>query len=120
VQRGELEDLFFECVENVRREILRRRFKANSATKEVKLEQFLEADRRKVLELLASDERILQLVHSRIFPSDKPVLVGFSPSKKHGAHSQAKKMKTGESLISLSKGRRPSTALSNYMKKLED
>mmetsp|Transcript_27163 Transcript_27163/g.48747 ORF Transcript_27163/g.48747 Transcript_27163/m.48747 type:complete len:348 (-) Transcript_27163:633-1676(-) len=121
LERGELEEFFLECVENVRKEVLRRRLKSNPSTSEVKLEQFTETDKRKVLELLVADERVLLLVHERIFPTVKPVQPAFTPSKilPSRSYSHLSRQSHGHGLSShklsspfftVQKSQRPSTA----------
>lgn len=123
LERGELEEFFLECVENVRKDVLRRRLRVNPATNEVKLEQFTETDKRRVLELLVADERVLLLVHDRIFPSSRPTQPAFTPSKMLPSRSYSHLSRQGQGLsgLKLSKGhsgdqlftvrnRRPSTA----------
>lgn len=124
IERGELEDFFLECIENVRKEVIRRRLKATQKACEVSLQQFTETDQRRVLELLVSDERLLLLVHDRIFPSTKPPQTAFTPSKILNSRSYSHLSrqsnglsghKLGESyaaspFFTVQKSQRPSTA----------
>lgn len=83
LDKGEIEDLFMQCIEEVKQEILARRAKAlqfshrspvrraKSDAAEVRLEQFTEADKRKVVELLVSKEEVLTFLYSKLFPEKK-------------------------------------------------
>lgn len=97
LEKGELEDFFLMCVEEVRKEILARRMKsaqllsrnpskimtrASSArhfpkaavpesVEDIKLEMFTEGDKRKVIELLVSNEQVLLFLHNSLFPQKK-------------------------------------------------
>jgi superfamily I DNA and/or RNA helicase len=124
LERGELEEFFLDCIENVRKDVLRRRLKANPSTREVKLEQFTESDKRKVIELLVSDERVLLMVHDRIFPTSKPSSAAFTPSKmlpsrsyshltrqSHGLSThKLSEVYAGSPFFTVQRSQRPSTA----------
>jgi len=77
VQKSDLEGLFLECVEEVRKEVLRRRAKSllqqkfprksGSAQRERK-DLFTPSDKRKILELLISNEQVLVHLYEKLFP----------------------------------------------------
>jgi len=97
LEKGELEDFFLQCIEEVRKEILTRRMKSaqllsRNASKvmtrassarhfpkaavpesadDIKLELFTESDKRKVIELLVSNEQVLLFLHQSLFPQKK-------------------------------------------------
>ena len=86
-RRNELEELFLKCVDETRRDIERRRavtFARNtnlnstlhktsskfddSLESAIKNEQFTAGDKRKVLELLLSNENVLLFLYEKLFP----------------------------------------------------
>lgn len=86
-RRNELEELFLKCVEETRRDIERRRAVTlarnnnlnsvlhktsgkfdDSLETAVKNEQFTAGDKRKVLELLLSNENVLLFLYEKLFP----------------------------------------------------
>mmetsp|Transcript_17305 Transcript_17305/g.31176 ORF Transcript_17305/g.31176 Transcript_17305/m.31176 type:complete len:367 (+) Transcript_17305:3808-4908(+) len=82
LDKGEIEDIFMECIEEVKKEIAARKAKTVQFThrsplrkrledQEVKLEQFTDADKRKVIELLVSKEDVLAFLYSKLFPDKK-------------------------------------------------
>lgn len=75
--KSDLENLFLECVEEVRKEISRRKAKnlvEQKYTKRSKTSQREErmvmtpSDKRKILELLISNEQVLILLYEKLFP----------------------------------------------------
>lgn len=97
LEKGELEDFFLQCIEEVRKEILTRRMKSaqllsRNASKvmtrsssarhfpkaavpesadDIKLEMFTDSDKRKVIELLVSNEQVLLFLHQSLFPQKR-------------------------------------------------
>ena len=77
MEKSELEGLFLECVDEVRKEVMRRRaksimktkypLKTQSAVKERK-ETFTPNDKRKILELLIANEQVLVFLYEKLFP----------------------------------------------------
>lgn len=74
-KRNQLEELFLDCVEEVRRDISRRKATSiglhNDLTKTLKKagkEHFTATDKRKVLDLLLSNENVLLFLYEKIFP----------------------------------------------------
>jgi myosin heavy subunit len=76
-QQNELENLFLECVEEVRKEVLARRAQSLAFQKyttkllpfpKEKEQIFTSADKRKVMELLVSNEKVLILLYETLFP----------------------------------------------------
>lgn len=81
-KRNQLEELFLECVEEVRKDIHRRkatsiglhgnlhgnRKKANEEEMVIKKEHFTATDKRKVLDLLLSNENVLLFLYEKLFP----------------------------------------------------
>ncbi|CAG9316374.1 unnamed protein product [Blepharisma stoltei] len=93
LEKGELEDFFIQCIEEVKKEITKRRSlsllharnkmpnttsskslrsaKSIEVSEEIKLDQFKDCDKRKVLEMLVCNEEVLALFHDRIFPQTR-------------------------------------------------
>lgn len=90
LEKGELEDFFIQCIEEVKKDIARRkntnlgksRLPITASSKslrsaksidpeDVKIEHFKDFDKRKVLEKLLSSDEVLALFHERIFPQTK-------------------------------------------------
>ncbi len=94
LEKGEFEDIFIDCVEEVKKDILTRRARAQELSlksskhmtravsekviplrdsQEVKLEHFTDPDRRKVMELFISHEKVLDFLHEKLFqrPDDE-------------------------------------------------
>ena len=89
-QRNELEEFFLQCIEEVRKEIVKRR-SISSAYKTMKrstsqssmrkqqqqsnqvpnpkLEQYTSTDKKKVIELLMSNENVLLFLYEKLFPA---------------------------------------------------
>lgn len=105
-ERSNLQDLFSQCVEDVKKDILRRKERAKRAQSkkmggEVRSEQsiqledreariiqfdnFTSLDRRRVLERLLEQEEVYQLLQDRLFPScaspTSPSLLSKSPKQ---------------------------------------
>ncbi|CAG9328851.1 unnamed protein product [Blepharisma stoltei] len=77
LEKSESESLFLECVEEVRKEVLRRRAKTLLNQKFGKKSKFTErdtkdhftpGDKRKILELLISNEQVLIMLYEKLFP----------------------------------------------------
>ena len=86
LEKGELEDFFIQCIEIVRKEVVRRKqsnkriarsFSSKSLrnqkpkAEEVKLESFTHNDKKKVMELFVSSEEVLSQIQQKIFPPAK-------------------------------------------------
>ena len=87
-KKSELEELFMACIEEVRKDIARRKsvqlardnnlnstLKSKKATKfddtlesAIKNEQFTAGDKRKVIDLLLSNENVLLFLYEKLFP----------------------------------------------------
>jgi len=87
MQRNDLEEFFMECVEEVRKDIVKRR--AHSAANGIaakkhsikngktieedqdgpKLDQYTATDKRRVIELLMSNENVLLFLYEKLFPA---------------------------------------------------
>ncbi|OMJ93675.1 hypothetical protein SteCoe_3376 [Stentor coeruleus] len=77
LEKSELENLFLDCVEEVKKEIGHRRakslrlqkfpLKTRSSPKE-KAEVFSPSDKRKIMELLISNEQVLIMLYEKLFP----------------------------------------------------
>lgn len=76
-EKSEMENLFLDCVEEVKKEIGHRRAKSLRSQKfplksklvsNQKLEMFSAADKRKILELLISNEQVLIMLYEKLFP----------------------------------------------------
>jgi len=91
MQRNELEEFFLQCIEEVRKDIVKRK-SLNQATQKknmlwsasrgslakestddelpnAKLEHFTATDKRKVIELLMSNENVLLFLYEKLFPA---------------------------------------------------
>ena len=86
VERGDLESLFVDCVEEVRRNVIKRRLKAEIIGKKkigkfdensqeakefeerVKLSEFTAHDRNNLLDLFVNNERTLLRIYEILFP----------------------------------------------------
>jgi hypothetical protein len=111
LDKGEIEDLFLECIEEVKQEIAARRVKSlqfshRSPTRtrrleeaEVKLEQFTDADKRRVIEQLVSKEEVLSFLYTRLFPDQQDQ----SPSINQSNISSVPQVTSGPRKISKSK-----------------
>lgn len=73
--KSELEGVFLECVEEVRREVLRRRTQAVMTSKYTTKSTFHEPkssftskDKRRILELLIENEKVLVFLYEKLFP----------------------------------------------------
>jgi RecJ-like exonuclease len=74
-RRNQLEELFLECVEEVRRDISRRKASSiglhgdlTATLKKAGKEHFTATDKRKVLDLLLSNENVLLFLYEKLFP----------------------------------------------------
>lgn len=77
LEKSDSETLFLECVEEVRKEVLRRRAKTllnqkfgkkKVMTERDRKETFTPGDKRKILELLISNEQVLIMLYEKLFP----------------------------------------------------
>lgn len=76
MEKSELEGLFLECVDEVRKEVMRRRAKSIMRTKyplkstgpQKPQDSFTPNDKRKILELLISNEQVLVFLYEKLFP----------------------------------------------------
>jgi hypothetical protein len=87
MQRNELEGFFLECVEEVKKDVIRRRLQsANYSVKkntrgsaktlnndmeeqDPRLDQYTSTDKKKVIELLLSNENVLLFLYEKLFPA---------------------------------------------------
>lgn len=73
LEKGELEDTFLECVEEVKKDIVARKAKSRDSktpkrtNKEAKLEEFRDIDRRKVMELFLSKVKVKEFLYNSMF-----------------------------------------------------
>ena len=75
--KNDLEEFFLQCIEEVRKDIMKRRAITHNqtmkhATKQNKLEEFTSTDKRKVIELLLSNESVLCFLYEKLFPKNRP------------------------------------------------
>lgn len=77
LEKSELENLFLDCVEEVKKEIGHRRAKSlhlqkfplkSKNTPKEKNETFSPGDKRKIMELLISNEQVLIMLYEKLFP----------------------------------------------------
>jgi hypothetical protein len=104
VERNELEDFFLDCVEEVRKDIHRRRttsatysikknLKKSTSTKALdpdtqdnqqpKLEQYTTTDKKRVIELLMSNENVLLFLYEKLFPVVSNTQQNYQSSNNH-------------------------------------
>lgn len=76
-EKGDLEDLFLDCIEEVRKEVINRRekmmiyqkfTKRSGSSSKVRKTEFAPGDKRKILELLVSNEQVLIYLYEKLFP----------------------------------------------------
>ncbi|CAD8198375.1 unnamed protein product [Paramecium octaurelia] len=67
--RSEYEEFFIDCVEQVRKDIMRRRQNAQVDNKFSDFNVFRKEDKFKVLELVLMNEKLLQTLHQKLFPT---------------------------------------------------
>jgi hypothetical protein len=76
-EKSEMETLFLDCVEEVKQEVGHRRAKSLKTQKfglkskllpSPKTENFSPADKRRILELLISNEQVLMMLYEKLFP----------------------------------------------------
>lgn len=93
MEKSELEGIFLECVDEVRKEVMRRRAKSIMRTKyplkttstgqnEKKQGNFTPNDKRKILELLISNEQVLVFLYEKLFPYRANVYTGQGTAQK--------------------------------------
>lgn len=89
LEKGELEDIFLQCVEETKKDILERKqkserlqLKSSKLNKsedrihvrydlsDVKLEQFKDMDKRKVIEMFLSHEKVMKFLYDKLFTSE--------------------------------------------------
>lgn len=83
IEKGELEEFFLGCIEEVRKDILKRRMRSfsyqsksnrilprtgserffKSKEADVRLNNFTDTDKRKVIEMMISNERVLMFLY---------------------------------------------------------
>lgn len=77
IEKGDLEDLFLDCIEEVRKEVISRRekmmiyqrfTKRSSSSSKVRKNEFAPNDKKKILELLVSNEQVLVFLYEKLFP----------------------------------------------------
>ena len=82
LENGQLEDFFLDCIDEVKKDIVKRRGQAIPHSKlvssmslknipkpeEVKLNEFTSSDKKKIIELLICREEVLKLLKELIFP----------------------------------------------------
>lgn len=75
-QRTELEAFLRQCIDDVKVEIGRRRTEMNTVlgaeNESTALHEFSAADRERVMELLLSQERVINLLYDKTFPARRP------------------------------------------------
>lgn len=93
LEKGELEDLFLLCVEDVKREIFARKMKASrSVTKgkkvtekdrQVEFSEFKEIDKRKVMEVFLNSEKVRRFLYEKMFGkiAEEPITLEKNMSK---------------------------------------
>ncbi|CAD8107455.1 unnamed protein product [Paramecium sonneborni] len=69
--RSEYEEFFIDCVEQVRKDIMRRRQNVQLENKLSDFNVFRKEDKLKVLELVLMNDRLLQTLHQKIFPTSQ-------------------------------------------------
>ncbi|CAG9324517.1 unnamed protein product [Blepharisma stoltei] len=115
LEKGELEDIFLQCVEDGKKEILARKLKASryqpknkkkstlDRERDITLDEFKDIDKRKVMELFLSSEKVRKFLYDKMFsqegefpsqatPATKSIQSSLSgplpkkPSTTHGLH----------------------------------
>ena len=102
LERGELEDFFLACIEEVKREITIRREKSVSLSRNksparltaLSLQCFTDSDKRKVMELLLSQEQVLLFLHRSLFPEKRSQSVARIPDLTQKRQGQRQKAAT--------------------------
>lgn len=88
LERGELEDFFIACIEEVKKEIQVRRDRSAHLNRskqstvrpnEIQLRLFTESDKRKVIDLLLSQEQVMLFLHRSLFPEKRSQSVARIP-----------------------------------------
>mmetsp|Transcript_20795 Transcript_20795/g.38638 ORF Transcript_20795/g.38638 Transcript_20795/m.38638 type:complete len:309 (+) Transcript_20795:384-1310(+) len=87
-RRSDLEDVFLSCVTEVRKQVIRR-------SPNVRTDAFTATDKRRILELLISNDKVLTLVYEQLFPHRKPdfSFSAASPELEQTASTQDKPIK---------------------------
>lgn len=85
LEKGELEDFFLDCIEEVKKDIKRRKSQQilhskylsssqkslnKPSTDEVSLKEFTVTDKRKVIELIVTREEVIKMLQELIFPKN--------------------------------------------------
>lgn len=102
LERGELEDFFIACIEEVKREIQTRRGKSPSRSRikspaelnDLSLQSFTDSDKRKVMELLLSQEQVQLFLHRSLFPEKRSQSVARIPELTQKRQGQRQKAAT--------------------------
>ena len=85
-KRNQLEELFIECVEEVRRDIHKRKAGTiglhgdltGSLTDGFKIQHFTATDKRKIIDLLLANENVLLFLYEKLFPRGLPTEISDS------------------------------------------
>ena len=95
MEKGELKEFFLACIEEVRKDILKRRMRSfsyqsksnrilpkvgserffKSKEADVRLNNFTETDKKKVIEMMISNERVLTFLYDQLFPQKQPTTI---------------------------------------------
>ena len=76
-EKSEMETIFLECIEEVRKEVIKRRAVINvgqkytkraSSSHKAERSTLSPTDKQKILELLVSNEKVLLLIYEKLFP----------------------------------------------------
>lgn len=75
-KRNEMEELYLQCVDEVKRDIIRRRGvtmnrqggKLDPESLKVKTQHFTGTDKKNVIDLLLSNENVLLFIYDKLFP----------------------------------------------------
>ena len=82
-EKNDLESLFLQCVDEVKKDMLKRRSRSQQSRRSAvgKRDDFINADKRKILELFVSNEQVLVMLYEMLFPHKASKLNDIIPRK---------------------------------------